>query len=196
MPRMLFLEVMRVRAALLSLLLIVSALPVWAGPGERPEPSPGVLVLGDGVIVPGQRVGPLRLAMTVNQIIDAIGTVYKREEFKEEKIILYEWRAEGIWLSLNAQTKATRVISAFGANGKYLTDKGVRLLDRFTKAEEVYGKTYKRWEYPKEKVILIRYPALGLQFGVVNDPSQTVLIGRIFQIGIFKPGDLPPVRQP
>ncbi len=184
------------RAVLLGFLVTLSALPVWAGPGDAPQPSPGVQVLGDGVIVPGQRVGPLRLSMTIDQIVEAIGTVHKREEFKEEKLILYEWRAEGIWVSLDSRTKGTRVISAFGANSKYQTDKGVRLLDPLTKAEEAYGKAYKRWEYPKEKVILIRYAALGLQFGVVNDPGQSLLIGRIFQIGIFKPGDLPPVRQP
>jgi len=184
------------RAAVIALLLLLAALPVRAGPGEGPEPSPSVLVIGDGVIVPGQRVGPLRLSMTIEQIVDRIGSVHKREEFKEEKLILYEWRAEGIWVSLDSLTKATRVISAFGVNSKYRTDKGVRLLDPLSKAEEVYGKDYKRWEYPKEKVILIRYPALGLQFGIVNDPRQALLLGRIFQIGIFTPGDLPPVRQP
>ncbi len=187
---------MSVRAAVIALLLLLAALPVRAGPGEGPEPSPSVLVIGDGLIVPGQRVGPLRLRMTIEQIVDRIGTVHKREEFKEEKLILYEWRAVGIWVSLDSRTKGTRVISAFGANSKYQTDKGVRLLDPFSKAEEVYGKDFKRWEYPKEKVILIRYPALGLQFGIINDPRQALLVGRIFQIGIFKPGDLPPVRQP
>ena len=182
------------RILLLALIGVLSALPVWAAP--EGEPAPGTQVIGDGVIVAGQRVGPLRLTMSLQQLIDTIGVVYKREEFKAEKIILYEWRAEGIWVSQDLETKALRVISAFGANSKYRTDKGVRLLDPFTKVEGIYGKNYKRWEYQEEKVILIRYPALGLQFGLVNDPAQALLIGRIFQIGIFKAGDLPPARQP
>lgn len=188
----------RVRALLMIGLLVAGTLPAWARPLEEPPPSPSprAPVLGDGMIVPGQRVGPLRLTMGLNRLIETVGTAYKREEFKEEKIILYEWRAEGIWLSLDSQTKTTRVISAFGANSLYHTDRGVRLLDPFSKAEAIYGKGYKRWEFPKEKVILIRYHSLGLQFGVVNDPALSILIGRIFQIGIFKPGDLPPARQP
>jgi len=185
------------RAAMLVVLLVLSPLPVWAGPGEpMPEPSPGTDVVGDGVIVPGQRVGPVRMSMSMRQIIDVLGEETRREEFKAEKIILYEWRREGIWVSLDMTTKAIRVISAFGANGNYRTDKGVALLHSFTRAETVYGKEYKRWEFPKEKVILVRYTAMGLQFGLVNDPAQRLLIGRIFQIGIFKPGDLPPARQP
>jgi len=183
-----------VRVLLLALVGVLSALPVWAAP--EGEPAPGTQVIGDGVIVPGQRVGPLRLTMSLPQLIDTIGVVYKREEFKAEKIILYEWRTQGIWVSQDLETKSVRVVSAFGANSKYRTDRGVRLLEPFTKAEGIYGKTYKRWEFSEEKVILIRYPALGLQFGLVNDPAQALLIGRIFQIGIFKPGDLPPARQP
>lgn len=176
------------------LLVTLCALPVAAAPEE--QPSPGTTVIGDGIIVPGLRVGPLRLTMSVQQIIDAVGTRHKRDEFKDEKIILYEWRAEGIWVSLDLDSKALRVISAFGPNWKYRTDKGVSLMETFAKAESVYGQGYKRWEFGEEKIILVRYPDLGLQFGIVNDPGQRLLHGRIFQIGVFRPGDLPPVRQP
>jgi hypothetical protein len=182
------------RSVLVALVLLLATLPVRAAP-EGP-PAPGSTVLGDGVVVPGQRVGPLRLTMPLPQIIETVGPGYKREEFKEEKIILYEWRAQGIWVSQDTRTMALRVISAFGADSRYHTDRGVRLLELFSRAEKVYGKDYKRWEFKEEKVILIRYAALGLQFGLVNDPAQALLIGRIFQIGIFKPGDLPPARQP
>lgn len=187
---------MPVRVVTLGLLLILSALPAWAGPAEpAPEPTP-TQVVGDGVIVPGQRVGSIRLTMTVAQIIDLIGPGFTREEFKPEKIILYEWRQEGIWVSLDADTRAVRVISAFGVNTAYRTDRGITLLQPFTRAEATYGKEYRRWEFPADKVLLARYTAIGLQFGVVNDPGTQMVHGRIFQIGIFRPGDLPPVRQP
>ncbi len=182
------------RFFLLLLMVLTAVLPAWGAPVS--EPTPGGTLLGDGVIVPGQRVGPLRMTMTLPQLLDAAGAGYKRDEFPKEKIILYEWRAQGIWISLDLGTKTLRLISAFGANSKYRTDKYVRLLDPFTKAESVYGKNYKRWQYKEDKIILIRYPEIGLQFSVVDDPSQPLVRGRIFQIGIFKPGDLLPVRQP
>ncbi len=182
------------RTFLLVALLTLSA-PLWAATPEE-RPSVGSTVIGNGIIVPGKQVGPLRLSMPLPQILEAVGPGYKRDEFKAEKIILYEWRAQAIWVSLDLVSKQIRVISAFGTNSKYRTDKDVALMDPFTKAEGIYGKDYKRWEYKKEKIILIRYAALGLQFGVVEDPGQALLHGRIFQIGIFAPGNLPPVRQP
>ncbi|MGH2628827.1 MAG: hypothetical protein ACRDHY_19485 [Anaerolineales bacterium] len=183
-----------VRTLVLIALLTLNA-PLWATVPEE-APSVGSTVVGSGIIVPGKQVGPLRLSMPLPQILEAVGPGYKREEFKAEKIILYEWRAQAIWVSQDLVSKEIRVISAFGTNSKYRTDKGVALLDAFTKAEGIYGKGYRRWEYKKEKLTLIRYAALGLQFGVVDDPGQPLLNGRIFQIGVFLPGNLPPVRQP
>ena len=51
-------------------------------------------------------------------------------------------------------------------------------------------------DYPADRITLIRYPDLGLQFGLVNQPSNPTIHNRIFQIGIFTPGDLPPLRRP
>ncbi len=169
-----------------------------AGPGESgiEEPRPGSSPLVDGTIVPGQRVGPARLAMTVDQIIAAVGTRPKRDEFPADGIILYEWRSEGLWVSQSIATKVIRVISAFGTSDKYRTDKGVVLLHPRSKMEEVYGKGYKEYSYPKDQITLIRYHDLGLQFGIVNQPSNAPIHNRIFQIGVFKPGDLPPIRRP
>ena len=133
--------------------------------------------------------------MTLDQIIRFLGRGYKAEEFKTENIILYEWRTHGFWVSLHNGTKAIRVISVFPPNGAFRTDKGIKLLDPWSKAEAAHGKDYKRWEFREEKTILIRYP-VGLQFGVVNDPSQSLIHNRIFQIGVFRSGDLPPARHP
>ena len=169
-----------------------------AAPGESggiDEPKPGSSPLGDGLIVAGQRVGPARLSMTVDQIIAAVGKNPKRDEFPQDGIILYEWRAEGLWVSVSTATKAIRVISAFGTSDKYRTEKGVNLLHPRSKMEQVYGKNYKEYNYPKDEITLIRYHDLGLQFGLVNKPGQGVIHNRIFQIGVFKPGDLPPVRR-
>lgn len=169
-----------------------------AAPGESggiDEPKPGSNPLGDGLIVAGQRVGPARLNMTVDQIIAAVGKSPKRDEFPQDGIVLYEWRAEGLWVSVSMATKAIRVISAFGTSDKYRTDKGINLLHPRSKVEQLYGKSYKEYTYPKDEITLIRYHDLGLQFGLVNKPSQGVIHNRIFQIGVFKPGDLPPVRR-
>lgn len=171
---------------------------VIAGPGEGgglDEPKPGSNPLGDGLIVPGQRVGPARLTMTVDQIVTAVGIRPKRDEFAQDGIVLYEWRGEGLWVSVSTSTKAIRVISAFGTSDKYRTDKGVSLLHPRSKVEEVYGKGYKEYTYPQDEIALVRYHDLGLQFGLVHQPGRPIH-NRIFQIGVFKPGDLSPVRRP
>ncbi|MDQ7849488.1 MAG: hypothetical protein QN152_00305 [Armatimonadota bacterium] len=177
------------------ILLAITTLPTLAAPeepGAAPTPNP---VVADGRIVAGERVGGVRLAMPLNQITALLGGNYKVEEFAAEKIVLYEWRSQGFWVSLDAGTRAIRVISVFGPNFAFRTDRGITLLDPWDKAEAAHGKSYRRWEFREEKTVLIRYPA-GLQFGVVNDPGQRLIHGRIFQIGVFPPGDLPPARQP
>ncbi len=183
------------RVLSIVVLVVLSTLPALAAPAEpsgEPPPNP---VIADGLIVAGQRIGAVRLAMTLDEIIHLLGRGHKVEEFKTEKIILYEWRSQGFWVSLDSGSQAIRVISIFAPNGAFHTDKGVALLDRWAKVEAAHGKDYKRWEFREEKTILIRYPG-GLQFGVVNDPGQGLIHSRIFQIGIFKSGDLPPARQP
>ena len=176
---------------------LAGAPAVTASPGEGnlEEHRPGSQVLGDGLIVPGQRIGPARLTMTVDQIIAAIGTRPKRDEFAVDGIVLYEWRSEGLWVSQSIATKTIRVISAFGTSDKYRTEKGVALIHPRSKMEEAYGKGYKEYAYPVDRITLIRYHDLGLQFGVVNQPSNFSIHNRIFQIGVFKPGDLPPLRR-
>jgi hypothetical protein len=178
--------------------------PASAGPGEggdpqkgnQREPQPGSQVVGDGIVVPGQRIGPIRLNMTVDAIIAAVGRPPKRDEFAADGIILYEWRAEGLWVSQAIATKAIRVISVFGTSDRYRTDKNVSLLQPRNRVEAAYGKAYKEYDYAADRITMIRYHDLGLQFGLVNQPSNAPIHNRVFQIGIFKPGDLPPLRRP
>jgi hypothetical protein len=169
-----------------------------AGPGEGPreEPRPGTRTLGDGMIVPGQRIGPIRLGMSVEEIITAVGSRPKRDEFPQEGIVLYEWRQEGLWVSQVASTQAIRLVSVFGTSDKYRTEKGVSLMASRNKMEGAYGKGYREYRYPEDRITMIRYHDLGLQFGVVNQPSNPAVHNRIFQIGIFRPGDLPPLKRP
>jgi len=176
---------------------LASGPAVAAGPGEGSveEPRPGSTVLGDGLIVPGQRVGPARLSMTVEQIIAAVGTRPKRDEFPADGIVLYEWRGEGLWVSQTLASKAIRVISVFGTSDKYKTDKSVSLIHPRSKMEAAYGKGYNEYSYPEDRITLVRYHDLGLQFGIIHQPSNPTIHNRIFQIGVFVPGDLPPLHK-
>ncbi|MDR7417621.1 MAG: hypothetical protein QN178_01770 [Armatimonadota bacterium] len=175
-----------------------AASPALAGPGEGPENAPGAsgIVLGDGVIVPGQRVGSVRLKMSIHEIIATVGRPPKREEFPRDGIILYEWRTEGLWVSQTITSRAIRVVSVFGTSDRYRTNKGVSLMGTRANMEAAHGKGYRQYDYPADRITLIRYPNLGLQFGLVNQPSNPTIHNRIFQIGIFAPGDLPPLRKP
>jgi len=132
--------------------------------------------------------------MTLAQLIRAMPSGYKRDVFEKENIILFEWRKEGVWVSIDGQSRAVRLISVFGA-GAYKTDKGLALLNTESKMESVYGRDYKRYEYPEDRITLVRYVPLGLHFGIANYPSQRAIHGRIFTIGIFTPGKEPPLAK-
>jgi hypothetical protein len=166
------------------------------GPGGGDAPRPGGRVLGDGLIVPGQRIGPVRLTMTVEQIVAAVGRPPKRDEFPSDGVVLYEWREEGLWVSQTAATGRIRVVSVFGTSDRYRTDRGVVLLAPRARIEAAYGTRHQVYDYPADRITLIRYHDLGLQFGIVNQPSNPTLHRRAFQIGIFRPGELPPLRRP
>jgi hypothetical protein len=166
------------------------------GPGGGSEPRPARQVVGDGLVVPGHRIGPIRLGMSIEDVIAAVGRRPKRDVFASDGIVLYEWRTEGVWVSQSMTTNAIRVISVFGTSDRYRTDKNVSLLQPRTRMEAVYGKGFKEYDYAADRIMLIRYHDIGLQFGLVNQPSNVPIHNRIFQIGIFKPGDLPPLRRP
>lgn len=164
------------------------------GPGDEFKDELKPSEIGDAIVVPGERIGPLRLGMSIAQMIRAMPSGYKRDVFEKENIILYEWRKEGVWVSIDGQSRAIRLISVFGA-GAYKTDKGLALLHTESKMESVYGRDYKRYEYPDDRITLVRYVPLGLHFGIANYPSQRAIHGRIFTIGIFTPGKEPPLTK-
>jgi len=181
-----------------ALAILVASAALAAAQGEKgpeqPKDEPGSQLIGDGTIVPGRRVGPLRLAMTIEQILPLMPRHVKREVFSGQRIILYEWYQQGVWVSLDEGTKAVRLLSVFGS-APYKTDKGVQLLHAESRMREVYGKETKRYEYPEDRLTLVRYVPLGLQFGLVNQPSNRMLHGRIFTIGVFVPGREPPLTK-
>lgn len=184
----------RVVAACSILLVSVTLAAAQGERGPEPKDEPGTQLIGDGIIVPGQRVGSLRLSMSIEQILPLMPRTVKREVFSGQRIILYEWYQQGVWVSLDEATKAVRLLSVFGS-APYKTDKGVQLLHAESRMHKVYGKETKRYEYPEDRLTLVRYVPLGLQFGLVNQPSNRVLHGRIFTIGIFVPGREPPLTK-
>ncbi len=185
---------MRRRGVASVFMVLVLTLPAYGQADREPKERIGTDVLGDGLIIPGQRIGPVQLAMSIAQILQAMPPGYKQEVYSEQRVVLYEWRSQGFWVSLDADGKTIRLISVFGS-GTYHTDKGVQLLHPESKILAVYGKDFRRYEYPQERVTLIRYVPLGLQFGLVNQPGNPILHGRIFQIGVFTPGKEPPLTK-
>ncbi len=181
------------RVITLVALLLLLPVPAGADP-DRDKPPVASAVLGDGLVIPGQRVGPVMLGMSTAQILQIMPSGYTREEFPDQKIVLYEWRPEGFWVSTEADGKTIRIISVFGST-TYHTDKGVQLLHPESRMIALYGEGFRRYEYPEDGVTLIRYVSLGLQFGLVHQPSNPVLHGRIFQIGVFAPGKEPPLAK-
>lgn len=190
-----------VKRAVIALTLFVllvaagaGAQPEGAGPPETPREDIGTREVGDGVIVPGERIGTLRLTMSIAQVLRLMPSGYRREVFAGQDIVLYEWRTQGVWVSLDEDTKQIRLISVFGA-GSYRTDKGVALLAGESAMRNAHGKETVRYEYPADRITLVRYVPLGLQFSLVNQPGNSMLHGRIFSIGIFTPGKEPPLTK-
>jgi len=60
--------------------------------------------------------------------------------------------------------------------------------------EEVYGKTYKEYRYPEDRVTRLHYDDLGLQFGLVHQPANPDLQDGIVESGVYRPGHLAPVK--
>lgn len=187
-------KILRITTVLILMLVFAAAAVAQVERPEQQQEQFGTNVVGDGLIIPGQRIGTLKVGMSIDQILKAMPGGYKREVFSKQNIILYEWRNEGIWVSLDEDSKAVRLISAFGS-GNYRTDNGVQLLHPESRMVAAYGKEFKRYNYPEDRVSLVRYVSLGLQFGLVNQPGNAVLHGRVFTIGVFTPGKEPPLTK-
>jgi hypothetical protein len=157
------------------------------------------------VVHPGEGIGPFRLRLGLEGLLQAIGTEGMERRVmdlaqatrgctvrQEGFVLRFTWRAMGLWLTADAATRRVRVLSAFGVAQGYVTDRGVRLGMPLAAAERAYpeDRVRIRCAVPEARgqAVIVRYPHLGIQFTAAEGG---MLQGRIFEIGVFLPGTFP-----
>jgi hypothetical protein len=177
------------RTIAVGLIALVVATPALSA--ERPDARQPEDIL----IVPGQRIGQITVNMPPQQMVRILGQPERIDRYPERNILSYDWRQSGYLVSFRLDNQRVRVVAVYGAIPHFKTDRDIRLLMNIARAERAYGRGdgYVRTECPKDKITLIRYHRLGLQFAAANDPG-TPVHGLIFNIGVFRPGSLPVER--
>jgi hypothetical protein len=169
-----------------------------AAPDEpRPTPSPTLR------IVPGQGIGPYALRSGVDGLIRAIGTegmerkVVDMAEATREcdrrttgRVIRFEWRQHGLWMTADEATRSVRVLSAYGTVQRFVTGRGAALASPAEVVPRLYGAGFQRisCRVPRANgtAVILRYADLGIQFTAAYGPTPAN--GRLFEIGVFVPG--------
>lgn len=185
------------RAVLVALMVAALAAAIHPGAAAQTQRQRKPQI----VIVPGQGIGALRVTMTPQQLLDAIGvgpsrTVLSkadpdamRKACATEELVIYEWEQEGLYFSTDLAEKRLRVLGVYGLTPDYVTDKGIELGFGITDALKAYGDGYERLQIPNCEIPVVgyRYNSMGLQFEVANKEGSPVR-GKIFRISVFAPG--------
>jgi hypothetical protein len=190
-----------VRHALTAAVVAAVALATSAESPAQPEPSPSPPTLR---VLPGVGIGPYRLELGVEGLVARLGRAgAERAEVDMEeatrgctlrasgRVVRFTWRREGLWLTADAQTRAVRVLAAFGPSGPFVTDRGVRLGYPLVRAEALYGPPPQRVDCLLDRGMrarILRYRELGIQFTALYGPTPAH--GRVFEVGVFRPGTL------
>ncbi len=151
----------------------------------------------DVPVVPGERVGPVTVRMRAEQMVSLLGRPDRVDRYPERNILSYDWKSEGYLVSFELSTGRVRVVGVYGTLSRFVTDRKIRLMMPLHRALQAYGYSggYARVDCRGDKITLVRYHDLGLQFAAVYDPGQPIH-GRIFHMGVFRPGSLRGEKDP
>ncbi len=169
-----------------AILLVAFCLAAAASAAEvepPPTASPEVRV------VPGQRIGPITVRMRAAEMVAVLGRPERVDRYPERNILSYDWKSSGYLVSFELDSGRVRVVGVYGTLSRFVTDRGIRLMMPLDRALRAYGTGYARVDCRHDKITLVRYHDLGLQFAAAYDPGQPIH-GRIFNIGVFRPGVL------
>jgi len=155
------------------------------------EPRDPTRASEDVPVVPGERVGPLTVRMRAEQMVSLLGRPDRVDRYPERNILSYDWKSEGYLVSFELSTGRVRVVGVYGTLSRFVTDRKIRLMMPLDRALQAYGYSggYTRVDCRGDKITLVRYQDLGLQFAAVYEPGQPIH-GRIFHMGVFRPGSL------
>lgn len=176
----------RFQPALWAVLGALFATTAAAQPEPR-DPSPSQ----DVPVVPGQRIGPVTVRMRASDLVALLGRPERVDRYPERDLLSYDWKSEGYLVSFELSTGRLRVVGVYGTLSRFVTDRRIRLMMPLDRALRAYGTGggYSRVDCRGDKITLVRYHDLGLQFAAAYDPGQPIH-GRIFSMGVFRPGTL------
>ncbi|MDR5683619.1 MAG: hypothetical protein QN163_06310 [Armatimonadota bacterium] len=185
-----------------SALAFVAAALLASGAAAAPNDSQST-PLPTLRIVPGQGIGPYSLRAGLDGLVRTIGTegmhrtIVDMAEATREcdrrttgRLIRLEWRQLGLWLTADEASRAVRVLSAYGTEQRFVTDRGVRLGSSADAVARLYGGDFDRisCRVPRADAtaVIFRYTTLGIQFTAAY--GSALGGGRLFEIGVFAPG--------
>ncbi len=175
------------RPALWTLVVVLAAQLTAAAQPEPRDPAPQE----DVPVVPGERIGPVTTRMRATEMVAVLGRPDRVDRYPERNILSYDWKSEGYLVSFELSTGRVRVVGVYGTVSRFVTDRGIRLMMPLDRALRAYGTGggYARVDCRQDRITLVRYHDAGLQFAAAYDPGQPIH-GRIFNMGVFRPGSL------
>ncbi len=164
----------------LALLILVCVTAAAGGPGDQPTPE------ADVPIVPGERIGAITVEMSPDQMVAILGKPERVDQYPQRNVLSYDWKSQGYLVSFFLDSRKTRVVAAYGTIQRFRTDRGIRLMMHLDRAVRAYGAGFRRVDCPQDKITLVRYDDLGVQFAAVHEPGSPIH-GLLFSIGVFRP---------
>lgn len=123
------------------------------------------LLLGDKLIVPGQRMGNIMLGMDINQVVKHWGQPSGTEKI-DQKFTIYKYTQKGIKLIVEGGIVASAQILSY----KYRTPEGISVKSTKEQVIKTYGKRF------KEVKNSISYTTLGIGFFFNNNEVVEILL--------------------
>lgn len=123
------------------------------------------LLLGDKMIVPGQRLGNIMLGMDINQVEKHWGQPNGKEKI-DSKFTICKYNQKGIKLIVEGGIVAGAQILSY----KYRTPEGIGVKSTREQVLKTYGKRF------KEVKNSISYTTLGIGFYFTNNEVVEILL--------------------
>jgi hypothetical protein len=144
----------------------------------------------DFKIVPGERIGDISLAMSLEDVRKLLGTPSHVES--EGDRIRYEWRNRFLKVTQARDTGRIAYVATWwipNQSNPYRTDRGIVVGSAFSQVRGAYGDEGCVYQVKLQwSTRTLAWPALGISFdswlGVTEPPN---MVGRIHQIGVMRP---------
>lgn len=137
-------------------------------------------IVPGGAIVLAERIGPVALGMTVDEVVRILGRpdeIYKQPEDHPDQGQYYRFDRIG-WSVSFSSIPASEAIMISTKSTMYVTDRGIRVGISGTDVVRAYGREYETIRSGGEVWALYRH--LGIQFELSAD-------NRVFMIAVMRP---------